>query len=212
MIRPATKAQVSYAQHLLKQLGVKSPTPEEVEALDSSEISDLIDHLKKTRGEAEWYGGGKFKGWKKATASALRAAAEVLVAAERQPVPDFESYQDALDWIAQRSKAYGGKMRFTSSEEYREAEPIVRKLYNQSKKKQNPGLSEAELAKHGLKIGDRVARTVVGPFLNQERFTGKLARSKKGPVVKLDHEMPVNRRGRMSYVKSIAWDPSWKKA
>jgi len=63
--KAASSSQISYAQHLAKQQKLKSPTADEIAAMDDVAISKLIDGLKKKRGEPVFYGNGKFKGWVK---------------------------------------------------------------------------------------------------------------------------------------------------
>lgn len=63
--KAASSSQISYAQHLAKQQKLRSPTADEIAAMDDVTISKLIDGLKKKRGEPVFYGNGKFKGWVK---------------------------------------------------------------------------------------------------------------------------------------------------
>ena len=60
-----SKAQVSYALHLVKQQGLTEPTEEQVRGMDDRTISDLIDGLKAKRGRPVWYGNGQFSHWAK---------------------------------------------------------------------------------------------------------------------------------------------------
>ena len=63
--KPASKAQVDYALHLVKQQGLSDPTEEQVRGMDDRTISDLIDGLKAKRGRPVWYGNGQFSHWEK---------------------------------------------------------------------------------------------------------------------------------------------------
>jgi hypothetical protein len=83
--RAASKSQISYAKHLLKQQGLKSPTAAEIDAMDELTISKLIDGLKKKRGEPMFYGNGKFKGWKKGGKLAEYSGIGGRVAGARHP-------------------------------------------------------------------------------------------------------------------------------
>lgn len=69
--RPASPAQVNYALRLLKQQGLAAPTPEEVEAMPSVEVSSLIDGLLAKRGKPVFYGNGTFSHWQKAAGANL---------------------------------------------------------------------------------------------------------------------------------------------
>jgi len=57
-----TPAQISYAKHLLKQVGAEEP---DWTKLDNAAVSSLIDDLKKKRGKPVWYGNGQFSHWEK---------------------------------------------------------------------------------------------------------------------------------------------------
>ena len=69
--RPASPAQVNYALRLLKQQGLTAPSPEEVEAMPSVEVSSLIDGLLAKRGKPVFYGNGTFSHWQKAAGANL---------------------------------------------------------------------------------------------------------------------------------------------
>ena len=128
-------------------------------------------------------------------------------------IPSFDTYQDALDWIAIRSLEYGGKRPFYASVEYKTAQPDVDRAYKEYKKNRGGpiGFSQSDMSKHGLRVGDKVFKNAVGSFMSQHKMTGKIYKSKNGFRVRLDQEMPVNKRGRISYVKTMPLDDSWSK-
>ena len=49
--------------------------------------------------------------------------------------PRFKSLDEANAWIASKIKEYGGKNKFLSSPEYKEAYPAIRKLHQSVKTK-----------------------------------------------------------------------------
>jgi hypothetical protein len=97
----------------------------------------------------------------------------------------MKTYQDALDWIALKSKEYGSKNEFLSSDEYRKAYPEVEKLrmeeiLNISYK------GKKAMEKVGAKEGQRVYYDVVGSWGYVEPQEGIIKFDKNGiPKVKL---------------------------
>lgn len=58
---------------------------------------------------------------------------------------NFSSIEDVKNWIQTKSKEYGSKNKFYSSDEYKEAYPQIKKIYNKAKKKQRQQSKEVEL-------------------------------------------------------------------
>jgi hypothetical protein len=72
---PPSKAQLDYVRHLLKQQG--QPEPPELESMSGTDVSALIDGLKKKRGRPVWYGNGQFSHWEKRAAMSPQWSAEM---------------------------------------------------------------------------------------------------------------------------------------
>jgi hypothetical protein len=98
----------------------------------------------------------------------------------------MKTYQEALDWIAKKSKEYGGKNEFLSSDEYRKAYPEIEKLrigvlLDISAK------GKIAMDEVGAKVGQRVYYDVVGLWGVVEQQEGVIKIDKQGiPRVKLD--------------------------
>jgi len=98
----------------------------------------------------------------------------------------MKTYQEALEWIENKSKEYGGKNRFFSSKEYRDKYTEIQDLYRKSlldiSLKGKSAMEEV-----GAKEGQRVYYDVVGFWGKIEKQTGTIKIDKKGiPKVKLD--------------------------
>lgn len=139
----------------------------------------------------------------------LRAVASSLSASK----PRFSTYAEALDWIEQKTREYGGKGKFTSSQEYKEAWPEIDELYKREKKAKpsKATYTDADLEKAGLSYGDRVEMTFFGLMMTQAKATGVLVKRGGKPQVKLDSPLTVGKNGRLTNRKFIEWTPVWKK-
>lgn len=108
--RSPSKAQISHAQRLLKQLKVKSPTAAEVADMDDIAVSKLISKLSKQRGEAQWYKGGGFGGWKKEAMAEAVAKVVHYRLPTKQEMADFRKWvKTAVDPEISKSGGPGGK-------------------------------------------------------------------------------------------------------
>ena len=118
-------------------------------------------------------------------------------------VPVFVDYQDALDWIARKSKEYGGRGPFTASPEYREAQPAIEALYK-AQKRETDGKIRQDFATSGQAEGDRVEHTSVGMFLTVAHIEGTVEVRGGVPHVRIDPN-PFTAR------KLVRWSPRWSR-
>ncbi|MEX2516881.1 MAG: LPD5 domain-containing protein, partial [Gammaproteobacteria bacterium] len=140
-----------------------------------------------------------------------KASEEQPASSETEPTatPHFETYSDAQSWINQKSIEYGGKKKFSASDEYKSAYDQVQALYTSQKKKSDAEAMQA-LSDAGLSIGDTVSTTISGAFMTQDELAGEIVNRNGRPYVKLEQEIPVSRNGKISYQKSVSWDSRWK--
>lgn len=139
-----------------------------------------------------------------------------------QTVPAFESYDDGLDWAKKRAKDLGlGWQQYTATDEYKQhVYPMLSNLYasykaDHTEQQTNAGKAlQAEMAKLGLKPGDKVTWSQPGPFLSTVTMSGVLKLDGNGvPHVHLDHEIAVAKPGgKIGYTKKLRWQPFMKPA
>jgi len=125
-------------------------------------------------------------------------------------VPRFKTYDEVTAWVAAKVKEYGGKNKFFSSPEYRQAHPVINKLYKEVKrkydeKKQSEGAAAMEAA--GVSYGDRVRYQFVGPFLQIQTLTGKVIRRKGVPYVRLNEPVSTTKGLR----KEVRWHKEFRR-
>jgi len=97
----------------------------------------------------------------------------------------MKTYRDALDWIDIKSKEYGGKNKFFSSEEYRQKYPEIERLHIESLLNISEKGKEA-MKEVGAKEGQKVHYDFLGSFGYVSKQEGTIIFSKKGiPKVKL---------------------------
>jgi len=121
-------------------------------------------------------------------------------------VPDFKDYADSLEWVKNKSKEYGGRNKFLSSAEFKNAETRINELYRETKKKQKSGYK----IPNGFKVGMRVKKTVAGMFMSNDTVHGVCKMYKGKAMVKLDNEMLISKRGKTQYGKYVPYDEKWK--
>ena len=97
----------------------------------------------------------------------------------------MKDYKDALEWMEKKAKEYGGKDKFFSSSEYRNAYPQIQKLHTASLKDFSNKAYKA-MSEVNAKSGQRVSYDVVGLWGHVERQEGTIVLDKKGvPKVKV---------------------------
>ena len=96
----------------------------------------------------------------------------------------FTTFDEAQAWIDAKAKEYGGKNKFLASEEYKEVNPVIQKLYAQMIDKYRAGAEQA-MQEVGVTFGDRVRWDYVTPFGVTE-YTGKIVSRNGVPYVKFD--------------------------
>jgi len=110
--------------------------------------------------------------------------------------PKFRNYEEAMAWVKKKSREYGGKNKFLSSDEYREAYPVIKRLSDKAKseaRKSLRGDAERAMKEVGVRFGDRVEWHQVGPFMTVDVFTGTVVDKKGIPYVKLDRPVQGKR-------------------
>lgn len=97
----------------------------------------------------------------------------------------MKTYREALEWIENKSKEYGSKNKFFTSQEYRDRYTEINKLYLESLINISNKGKEA-MIEVGAKEGQRVYYDVIGSFGHVEQQEGIIKFDKKGiPRVKL---------------------------
>lgn len=122
-------------------------------------------------------------------------------------VPDFKDYADSIDWVKRKSKEYGGRNKFLSSEEFKNAEERIHELYRATREKEKASYKIPK----GFKVGMRVKRDITGMFMSSETLRGVCKMYRGKAMVKLDHEMLISKRGKTQYGKYVPYDETWKK-
>lgn len=117
----------------------------------------------------------------------------------------LSSYKEAVDWIEKKSKEYGGKNKFLSSDEYKKMYPIIKNLHDIEKMK-TASKAEKAMKEVGAKFGDRVRYDYVSPFMNVAEYTGTIINKNGIPYVKLDKGQKS-----MKGKSTVPWHKGWKK-
>ncbi len=99
----------------------------------------------------------------------------------------FANQGDVNSWILKKSKEYGNKSKFTSSDEYREAYPTLMKVYN-DELKNHGNQGQIAMKDVGHNFGDRLHYSQASPFGDIKKYNGVLIKDKNGvPFVRLDN-------------------------
>ena len=117
----------------------------------------------------------------------------------------LNTIEDVENLIFEKSKEYGGRNKFFSSNEYKTLYPKIEKIY--LKEKDDYILKgEQALKESDIKIGDRVENLSSG-FGEYNTITGTVILKSGIPYVKLD-EAQMSPKG---YRKQVKWNKGWKK-
>ncbi len=112
----------------------------------------------------------------------------------------MKTYEEALEWIDERLREYGGKNKFFASCEYREKYPEIERLHKEAMAKHS-GKAQNAMCSVSARPGDTVFYNVVGSWGHVETQEGTLFIDKKGvPRVKL------------IFGKSVRWHKGFKPA
>lgn len=112
----------------------------------------------------------------------------------------MKTYEEALEWIEERSREYGGKNKFFASCEYREKYPEIERLHKEAMGKHS-GKAQNAMCSVDARPGDRVYYDVVGSWAHIKKQEGTIFIDKTGvPKVKLDSG------------KSVKWHKGFKPA
>lgn len=117
---------------------------------------------------------------------------------------NFTSYADAQKWIEQEAKKYDSKNEFYSTDEYKNAYPLIKELWNLEHNK-IAYKSEKAMKEAGVKFGDAVFYDNVNPFGYAEEYTGIIVERNGIPYVKLDEGQKT-----ITGAKSVNWHKGWK--
>jgi len=115
-----------------------------------------------------------------------------------------ESYSEMTEWVNKRSQEYGGKNKFLTSDEYRNAYPYLMELYKAEKQK-TAGVAAKAMAEVGAKEGDQVFYDYVNPF-GVEKYSGRIVLRDGIPYVKLDEGQQT-----LKGSKSVRWHKGWRR-
>ena len=108
-------------------------------------------------------------------------------AISKEPSPVFETYDDALEWIAQKNQEYGSKQKFSCSEEFSKVYPSIKQLYDQKRdqeKEEHKKICITAMNSVGANYGDTVEYSRASPFGEIEFHEGKIINRKGIPYVK----------------------------
>ena len=137
---------------------------------------------------------------KKTEQELIAEAIDQMVAlAEDKPYHDLDSAQE---WIKKKSKEYGSKNEFLSSQEYKDHYPHIEKLHNASKS-EHASVGQKALSDAGQKEGDEVYYDHIGPFMSVTKLRGKIVHKDGVPHVRLTE--PVDGK------RHIQWHKGFKK-
>jgi len=118
---------------------------------------------------------------------------------------NFADYSEALDWVELKAKNFKSLNEFYTSEEYKSAYPLIRKMY-EVEQSNFVKKAKTELKKAKLKISDKVMYDFVSPFFNVTQYTGTIVERNGIPYVKLDAGQKT-----MSGKKSVRWHKGFVK-
>ena len=88
---------------------------------------------------------------------------------------NFADYSEALDWVELKAKNFKSLNEFYTSEEYKSAYPLIRKMY-EVEQSNFVKKAKTELKKAKLKISDKVMYDFVSPFFNVTQYTGTIVK------------------------------------
>lgn len=118
-------------------------------------------------------------------------------------IPTFNTYQDAIDYVASKKKTYG--QDYLTTDEYKELYPIIKKLYDIEKSK-FVNKKQHDLNNIGAKVGDKILISWQTAFGGSDQIEGTLIMRSGIPYVKLPHKMPVSKSGRIIYKQSVPFN------
>ena len=117
----------------------------------------------------------------------------------------LETVADITSYIADGAKRHGGKNKFLSSEEYREAYPIIERIYadeTATQRTHNKAAADTAMSEAGVSYGDRVTYTIAGMFFSTETVTGTIVNRGGFAMVKLDEKHNGKRH--------VKWHKGWR--
>lgn len=138
-----------------------------------------------------------------------QAASESTTAApagpEAQGIP-FVDYEGAKDWIEKKSAEYQDRNKFLASREYKDAYPVIRRLFETEQANWSQKAKQA-MSESSVSYGDKVQYGSPGPFMTPISLEGTIVERKGVPWVQLDpvSAQQVNR-------SRVRWHKGWTKA
>lgn len=142
-----------------------------------------------------------------------RAQREAEARAPVETFPEFGSYAEANQWVAQRARAFGGKQAYRATAEYGRLLPVLQRLADQMNES-NRSRRLSVLAAAGLAIGDRVQATSRNLMLGAPQTAQGTLFAKSGfPWVRLDdgQTITVSHDGRIEQRREVPWSDRWTK-
>lgn len=116
--------------------------------------------------------------------------------------PVFLDYAEAMAWVEEQSKLHGGKQKFLTSDEYKKAYPLIKRLHQEAVASNAAARAKAMRAE-GLSYGDRVSYSTFSLIGGVAHFEGVLVDRGGQPTVKLDRSHDGKRH--------VLWNRGWKK-
>jgi len=122
---------------------------------------------------------------------------------EKEEAEDFNTLDEANDWMDKKEKEYGNKNKFLASDEYKKVYPKIQELHKKAKgdyvKKGQEALGLAD-----QKEGDEVEYSAADPFGNVTVYEGKIVMKDNIPYVKLNQKTVDGK-------SSVKWHKGFRK-
>jgi len=134
-----------------------------------------------------------------------KVSAEKLIPEAKASGQSLNTVEDVKMIINEGTQKYGSKNAYLASEEYKNIYPRIQEIYKPVKES-FLAKAESDFQKLGVSIGDKVERTGVQPFGGVETFSGVVAKTKDGYVVKLDSPQMTQTGLR----KTVPLNENWK--
>lgn len=124
----------------------------------------------------------------------------------RKTDKSLETIEDIKSLILAKTKEYGSKNEYLSSEEYKAIYPQIEAIYNKQKSNTNEAKMK-DLEKAGLKVGDKVKTVITQGFGAGTSVTGKIVLMQGYPYVDMDGKQMTS----SGYKKKVPWSKNWRK-
>lgn len=196
-LRRLIKGSIKYGKNLLLP-SKKNPSVRRWQKHEFDEKSDQLGLFEQTEKRKE----GENEKGRKRIEFKPKPTTQTTTAQHQEPVspqpafgkePEFESLEEANDWIDKKINEYGSKNKFLSSDEYKKAYPQIEKLHKQEKQDFNEAAKKA-MKESGVDFGDRVEYSRANPFGEVFVYEGVIENKNGLPKVKLDKKTMDGKR------------------